>query len=568
MGAFEHELVLVRALAYRDAGLWALARGPEGPTTVLITPLDDPRDLHGHWAATATTGLIATPTALPSSEGSPWRVSVAPAPEGPVLAEALAGLRDGRPTGPVFEAVARLVVPLVRACAGLHVQDAVLGLSDPELVVLTETGVRLLAAPLKPDAPHRRLVPGFSSPEFAGHCGGALDARSDVFFCGMALYYALTRVRPLAESAAYENGLPPPHVFRDDLPPELCAVARRATSSLPLRRYGDATGMLGALERAVDTARARASADVSQRLSIDIGHERHIGVLKGQYAPINQDDLFLGYHGPTGIGLFVVADGVSISEHGTGDMASGCVREAATALWHAILEGRPGDVPVDDETIDGLDEVAPALPDGEGRRRGMLKQMVQQANGLIADLVHEEKPRFIGPPEGIMASTTVAALVEHGHVTLMSIGDSRAYLVRDGHIASLMVDHDLSTQLIRMGRPPSLARAVPSAAALIRCVGEFEKDADDRLVPVELNPDFRRFNVLPGDTIVLCSDGIPDYGGFDEEDAEDRIREIVETADGARWAAFELMVLANRGGGGDNISCIVLRFGAPYQEDP
>ncbi|MGK0359598.1 MAG: serine/threonine protein phosphatase PrpC, partial [Bradymonadia bacterium] len=54
--------------------------------------------------------------------------------------------------------------------------------------------------------------------------------------------------------------------------------------------------------------------------------------------------------------------------------------------------------------------------------------------------------------------------------------------------------------------------------------------------------------------------------GYDEEHAEARMCQMVEQAPGAQWAAFELMVLANRGGGGDNISCIVLRFDEPEEQ--
>ena len=66
---------------------------------------------------------------------------------------------------------------------------------------------------------------------------------------------------------------------------------------------------------------------------------------------------------------------------------------------------------------------------------------------------------------------------------------------------------------------------------------------------------------------MLCSDGIVDYADFDEEGAEQQILEIVEGAVGARWAAFDLMVAANRGGGGDNISCIVLAFDELFSQN-
>ena len=94
----------------------------------------------------------------------------------------------------------------------------------------------------------------------------------------------------------------------------------------------------------------------------------------------------------------------------------------------------------------------------------------------------------------------------------------------------------------------------------MNCVGEFKKDSEGRLVPVPVQPQLTELHLLPGDTIVLCSDGIPDYGGVDEEDAERKIQSLVEGAFSAPKAAFDLISLANQGGGGDNLSCIVLRF--------
>jgi serine/threonine protein phosphatase PrpC len=263
--------------------------------------------------------------------------------------------------------------------------------------------------------------------------------------------------------------------------------------------------------------------------------------------------VFLAYEPDEGVGLFLVTDGVSISTYGTGDQASTCVRLAAVDTWARLMKAG----------ADAGMGKRPKLPLPGEPRRALLRSLLDQANAAIGKKVEASGHRFSGPPEGVMAATTVAVLVEDNHATLMSIGDSRIYLVRDGHIASLMVDHDLGTQLIRLGRSPTEARATPSSGALIRCVGEFDVNTDGTLRPVPLQPDFREMRLLPGDALLLCSDGLPDYGGYDLEHAEDRIREVMESAPGARWAAFELMVLANRGGGGDNISCIVLRVVAP-----
>jgi serine/threonine protein phosphatase PrpC len=83
---------------------------------------------------------------------------------------------------------------------------------------------------------------------------------------------------------------------------------------------------------------------------------------------------------------------------------------------------------------------------------------------------------------------------------------------------------------------------------------------DGRLIPQPLQPEFGHLKLLAGDSIVMCSDGVVDYAGVDEESAEEAILNAVQSAPDAHWAAFELMTLANRGGGGDNISCIVLNF--------
>jgi serine/threonine protein phosphatase PrpC len=332
--------------------------------------------------------------------------------------------------------------------------------------------------------------------------------------------------------------------------------------------------MLTALQVALDDTARRAHVRL-QRLELDIGHELHIGVLKGQYSPVNQDDLFLAFDAASAIGLFMISDGVSISQHGTGDQASGCVRAEVANLWRqlctppSITEATTQDAAAlgTAHTLPGSDDRdrwGPRLPRSAEDRARLLAGALDAANHRIAERVHEDQPRFLGAAEGIMAATAVGALVEGNRALFFSIGDSRAYLVRNGHISSLMIDDDLTTQLMRLGRAPAVARAVASGGALIRCVGEFEKGENDRLVPVPLQPGFRELMLLPGDRIVVCSDGIPDYGGMDEEVAEDNIRRAVEDAPSAPWAAFELMVLANRGGGGDNISCIVLNFGPAH----
>ena len=159
-----------------------------------------------------------------------------------------------------------------------------------------------------------------------------------------------------------------------------------------------------------------------------------------------------------------------------------------------------------------------------------------------------------------MAATLVAAVVNQGSATLTSVGDSRIYLIRNGYIISIMYDEDLYTHLLQAQQSPTQAQQSPSSSALVHCIGEFTKNADQQLVPSKINPQLRELRLLPGDCLLLCSDGLPDYSGTDEGDAEERMRQCIEDGFNVHHAAFELISLANRGGGGDNLSCIVLKF--------
>lgn len=162
-------------------------------------------------------------------------------------------------------------------------------------------------------------------------------------------------------------------------------------------------------------------------------------------------------------------------------------------------------------------------------------------------------------PEGIMAATAVCCVVENTRMTYSSIGDSRIYLIRDGHLSTLTYEHNYANRLIVNGKDYDEAMRSPNGAALVRCVGEFEFDEDHRLIPVPLKPDFGEIFLLEGDTVILCSDGIPDYIASSEEQAETMIIKLTEEAPSSAHLAYDLVVAANRGGGGDNLTCTVLK---------
>lgn len=474
------------------------------------------------------------------------------------------------------ESLLNSVRPLLNLIKRLHDHDLCLGGFDPSLFgqMIDHSD---LVAPLAPLALYKTNVGedylkvsgeesalhlGFSPPEMYGYFNGIPQKQSDVFSAGMLLYYAITGCPRFAETRRPFFRLPSPFVYRQELPPELVAVVYRAISPSPDRRQKDMTHLMHDLDWALESTKLRLG-NQEAPLRVEAAHEIHIGLLKGQYNPINQDDLFLGYQADLDLGMFVVTDGVSICEYGSGDLASGFVREAAVEHWRELCQ-----VQTLTEEEDTLSELTLGMIEGATGNYGkFLTQMINDSNRRIGEYVNQQIPTFHGPPEGIMAATIVAAMINQGNATFTSVGDSRIYLIRGDYIVSLMYDEDLYTHLLQARQSPMQAQQSPSASALIHCIGEFVKGEDQKIVPAKIIPQLKELKMIPGDYLVLCSDGIPDYTGIDEEDSEEKIRRCVLESYNVHHAAFELIALANRGGGGDNLSCIVLKFTADSQDE-
>jgi len=141
-----------------------------------------------------------------------------------------------------------------------------------------------------------------------------------------------------------------------------------------------------------------------------------------------------------------------------------------------------------------------------------------------------------------MGTTMTVALVEDGIVTIGHVGDSRAYLVRDGAVDQLTEDHSLVAELIRSGKlSPEEAESHPQRSVITRALGS-DPDVDVDTFTVEAQP---------GDVFLLCSDGLTSMVG--DEAILDAVEGHRDDLDGA---ASELVQLANRAGGEDNITVV------------
>jgi PPM family protein phosphatase len=128
-------------------------------------------------------------------------------------------------------------------------------------------------------------------------------------------------------------------------------------------------------------------------------------------------------------------------------------------------------------------------------------------------------------------------------LVIANVGDSRAYLYRDGDLIQLTEDHSMVADLVREGRiSPEEAESHPQRNILTRVLGVY------REIEVDLWP----VDPVTGDRYLLCSDGL-----FNEV-GEDTIGGVLRRLDDPTEVATELVRLANEGGGRDNITVVVL----------
>ncbi len=206
--------------------------------------------------------------------------------------------------------------------------------------------------------------------------------------------------------------------------------------------------------------------------------------------------------------LFAVADGMGGAQ--AGEVAS---RLAAAALKETAVEAG-----------------------GEQR----IVALIQEANRRVYDRSTTD------PSASGMGTTITVALVEDGHVAFGHVGDSRAYLVRDGSLEQLTEDHSLVAELMRSGKlSPEEAETHPQRSVITRALGT-DPDVDvDRFT----------ISTRAGDVFLLCSDGLTSMV------SNETILDLVERhRDDLNAAARALVKEANRGGGEDNITVIAFEI--------
>jgi PPM family protein phosphatase len=215
----------------------------------------------------------------------------------------------------------------------------------------------------------------------------------------------------------------------------------------------------------------------------------------------NEDSAYAGPH------LLAIADGM-------GGHAAG---EVASSVAISVIAGLDEDMPVDHL----LDALAAA---------------VAQANTTLHEMSIED-PSVEG-----MGTTLTALLWSGSNVAICHIGDSRAYLLRDREFHQITRDHTLVQSLVDDGRlSPAQAATHPQRSYVMRALQS----------GTVAEPDLSIIEAKTGDRYLLCSDGLSDVV------SEDTLRDTLTRFTDRDQAVNQLIELAIRGGGPDNITCIV-----------
>ncbi|RKN38043.1 Stp1/IreP family PP2C-type Ser/Thr phosphatase [Streptomyces hoynatensis] len=232
-------------------------------------------------------------------------------------------------------------------------------------------------------------------------------------------------------------------------------------------------------------------------LSLRFAAGSHTGMIRDH----NEDS---GYAGPR---LLAIADGM-------GGQAAG---EVASSEVISTLVQLDDDVPGSD-ILTSLDT------------------SVQRANNQLRSMVAQD-PRLDG-----MGTTLTALLWTGQRLGLVHVGDSRAYLLRDGELTQITQDHTWVQRLVDEGRiTEEEATTHPQRSLLMRALGSAD----------HIDADLSIREVRAGDRYLLCSDGLSSVV------SQETLREAMNAFHPPQDTVRELIELALRGGGPDNVTCIV-----------
>lgn len=229
---------------------------------------------------------------------------------------------------------------------------------------------------------------------------------------------------------------------------------------------------------------------------------------KGRRRESNQDSVLINAEA----GVFIVADGMG--GHSGGEVASSLAVTSAESVFKdpSCMEKSP---------------------------REVIVKAYEEASHRIFDKAAKENPELAG-----MGTTMVMCYIRKNHIYIGNVGDSRCYLFKKPYLWQITEDHSLINEQIRAGvLSEQQATQMIARNVITRSVG-YER---------EIEPDVFEREIFPGETYLLCSDGLSSLV------PDEKIGEILNAAapDQALKNCVE-QALVN--GGDDNVSVLILHF--------
>ncbi len=207
------------------------------------------------------------------------------------------------------------------------------------------------------------------------------------------------------------------------------------------------------------------------------------------------------------------------------------------------MGGAAGGAKASKIAVDTIENEWKANPGPQDDPEGMCKWLIN-AVGKANKAIFEERESTVALKG--MGTTIVAAIQADNNVLQIAhVGDSRAYLMREGKSVLLTNDHSVVHEMVRAGRlTEAQARTNPYKNLITRCLGHEEKVEIDQ-IPVELEPK---------DWIVLCSDGLPTVL------LDDQICDVVTKKDEPDSVCDELVKQTIDGGAPDNVTVVAIHY--------
>jgi serine/threonine protein phosphatase PrpC len=239
---------------------------------------------------------------------------------------------------------------------------------------------------------------------------------------------------------------------------------------------------------------------------------------KGLKRKLNEDNLLLA----DDLGLYVIADGMG--GHKAGEVASKIVVETMADYWQKVKKNDP---PSFLEKIQG---------DISENARHLINSI-----SLSNIIIHEAQKR---PEYHRMGSTVSALLIEKDCIWAGNVGDSPVFLYDHGRLMMVSEEHSIEAEKQKLGRGDSLSSTSPFLKNILTRVLGLDEKVNVFITPIRPEK---------GDIVLMCSDGLTNFVPVQS------IKSVLSDDSLSLTQKVDLLIdKANEGGGGDNISVIIL----------